>query len=95
MQKKLVEYIFVIFGAFLIAGIGYFIPSFLYKVPSAEEQNKFINQFVEKSLPKENVLIQPLYDAYLEQKIKDVLIPFLGEDAVRTVVRAESKKENY
>ena len=89
MQKKFVEYIFVIFGAFFIAGIGYFIPSFRYKIPSAEEQNKFINQFVEKSLPEKNVLIQPLYDAYLEQKIKDVLIPFLGEDAVRTVVRAE------
>ena len=89
LQKKFVEYVFVIFGAFLIAGIGYFIPALRYEVPSAEEQNKFINRFIPKTLPKENALIQPVYDAYLEQKIKDVLIPLLGEDAVRAVVRAE------
>lgn len=89
MQKKLIEYIFIIFGVFIIAGIGYFTPSLWYRIPSTAEQNKFIKQFVEKSLPKENPFIQPQYDAYLEKKMKDVLVPFLGEEAVQTVVRAE------
>lgn len=89
LSKKLVKYFFIVFGAFVVAGIGYFSPSLRYQVPSVAQQNKFIHQIVEKSLPKENTLLQSQYDSYLEKKIQAVFVPFLGEESVKAVVRAE------
>lgn len=88
-MKKFIKYMVIAVGALLVTGIGYFAPSFFYKIPSSTEQNAFMQRFVNQFHSEKKGVFQPMYNAYLEKKVKDVLIPFLGEDSVQAVVRAE------
>lgn len=91
MQKQFIAKMVLglVFGSVVIAGIGYFTPALWQGSEPVKSRENFVRRFEEKMPSRHNYLIQPAYDSYLEQRVKDIIAPFLGEEYVRAVVHTE------